>query len=93
MDFIGSCLSRLHEVIGRLEAPSTETWSVSAIKAQIELRQRALRDIEVIRSRLRPFVQCNSKLLHCRLQSQRSVRARRRGGDRRAPRLPVIFTP
>ncbi len=93
MDFIGSSLSRLHEVIGRLESPSTETWGVSAIKAQIELRQRALRDIEVIRSRLRPFMRCNSKLLHCRLQSQRALHSRQRGSRRRGPRLPAIFTP
>lgn len=93
MDFIGSSLSRLREVIGRIESPSAETWDISVIKAQIELRQRALRDIEVIRSRLRPFLRCDSNLLHCRLQSRRAAHSRQRRRGRRGPRLPAIFTP
>lgn len=39
--------------MSRLIVPSTALLDIQALGAQIELRRRALRDIEVIRSRLR----------------------------------------
>ena len=56
MDFIESSVRRLHESVRRFIVPSTALCDVQALRAQIELRQRALKDIEVIRCRLRPFI-------------------------------------
>ena len=56
MDFIESSLCRLQENVRRFVVPSAALWDVRALKAQIELRQRALTDIEIIRCRLRPFI-------------------------------------
>jgi hypothetical protein len=49
MDFLGSSLCRLQKYV-----PSAALWDVPSLKAQIELRQRALTDIEIIRRQLRP---------------------------------------
>jgi hypothetical protein len=58
MDFIESSLCRLKENVSRFVVPSTALWDdVPVLKAQIELRQRALTDMEIIRWRLRPFIQ------------------------------------
>lgn len=51
MDFIESSLCRLQKYV-----PSAALWDVPSLKAQIELRQRALTDIEIIRRQLRPFM-------------------------------------
>lgn len=46
-------LERLQDSISRFIVPSAAFSDVQALKAQIELRRRVLRDIEVIRRRLR----------------------------------------
>ena len=56
MDFIESSLYRLQENVRRFVIPSAALCDVGALEAQIELRQRALTDIEIIRCRLRPFI-------------------------------------
>ena len=76
MDFIESSLCRLQNSVGRFVVPSVVLQSARALKAQIELRQRALRDIEVIRSRLRPFMPCEGKGLQRRLRTGGASRPR-----------------
>jgi hypothetical protein len=56
MDLISPFLYRLHDSVGRFVGPSAAFQDIPTIKAQIELRQLVLKDIEAIRSRLRPFV-------------------------------------
>jgi hypothetical protein len=68
VDFIGSSLCRLQDSVSRFVVPSAAMRDVRALKAQIELRRRALRDIEVIRCRLRPFKRCESERLRRRLR-------------------------
>lgn len=46
-------LERLQDSVRRFVVPSTALSDIQALRLQIELRRRALRDIEVIRSRLR----------------------------------------
>lgn len=46
-------LDRLQDSVSRFIVPSATFPDIQALMAQIELRRRALRDIEVIRSRLR----------------------------------------
>ena len=75
MDFIGSSLWRLHDSVGRFVVPSAASRDVRTLKAQIELRRRALRDIEVIRRRLRPFMRCESKRLCRRVPCRRGNRS------------------
>jgi hypothetical protein len=50
---IECALGRLQDSIGRFIIPSAALSDVQALKAQIELRRSALRDIEIIRTRLR----------------------------------------
>jgi hypothetical protein len=52
MDFIESSLCRLKENVSRFVVPSTALWDLPVLKAQIELRQKALIDMEIIRRRL-----------------------------------------
>jgi hypothetical protein len=75
MDFIESSLCRLQQSVSGFVGPAAELSDVCAIKVQIELRQRALRDIEVIRWRLRPFMRADGKRLHRRLQGRRGGRS------------------
>jgi hypothetical protein len=56
MDLILASLCRLHENVSHLVVPSAALWDVATLKAQIELRQRVLADIENIRCRVRPHV-------------------------------------
>lgn len=70
MDFVESSLCRLQENVRRFVVPSAALWDVPALKAQIELRQRALIDIEVIRCRLRPFMR-SERPRRCRTSRQR----------------------
>jgi hypothetical protein len=74
MDLIESSLCRLQANVSRFVLPSAAMRNVPALKAQIELRRRALKDIEIIRCRLRPFMRRENKRLHRRLRS--------RGGNR-----------
>ena len=46
-------LERLQDSVSRFIVPSAALSDIQALRSQIELRRRALRDIEVIRSRLR----------------------------------------
>jgi hypothetical protein len=61
MDFVEAPLWRLQDSVSRFVIPSAALRDVPAVKDQIELRRRALRDLEVIRCRLRPFMRCESK--------------------------------
>jgi hypothetical protein len=58
MDFIEFSLRRLYENASHFITPSAALQDVPTLKAQIELRRLVLRDIEVIRCRLRPFMRC-----------------------------------
>lgn len=46
-------LERLQDSISRFIVPAAALSDIQALRAQIELRRRALRDIEIIRYRLR----------------------------------------
>lgn len=81
MDFVESSLSRLQESVRRFVVPSAALSDVTALKAQIELRQRALTDIEVIRCRLRPFMRCEGSR-RCRIDGKRRRARTRIGGAR-----------
>jgi hypothetical protein len=76
MDYIEFPLWRLRDAVGRFIIPSAALYDVRALKAQIELRQLALEDIEVIRCRLRPFMGCEGKRRRRNLQSRRVSRSR-----------------
>jgi hypothetical protein len=82
MDLIESPLcrlqSRLQSNVSRFVLPSAAMRNVHALKAQIELRRRALKDIEAIRCRLRPFMPCENKWPHRRLYDRRVGRSRLR---------------
>jgi hypothetical protein len=68
-------LSRLQTCMGRLTMPSARCRDIELLEGQIELRRLALRDIAVIRSRLRS----------CRGGTSQKVRrptVRRRGRSR-----------
>jgi hypothetical protein len=56
MDRIESALCHLRDAVSRFVVPSAELCDIRTLKAQIELRQIALKNIEVIRCRLRPFM-------------------------------------
>jgi hypothetical protein len=75
MDFVGSSLCRLQDCINRFVVPSAALRDVRALKAQIELRRRALRDIEVIRCRLQPFMRSENKRRRRRLRNRRRGRS------------------
>ena len=66
MDLVESSLYRLQDSVNRFVVPSAALRDVRALKAQIELRGRALREIEVICCRLRPLMRCESKRLRHR---------------------------
>ena len=66
MDLVESSLCRLQDSVNRFVVPSAALRDVRTLKAQIELRGRALRDIEVICCRLRPFMRCENKRLRNR---------------------------
>jgi hypothetical protein len=76
MSFIESSLCRLQLSVGGFVVPSAALRDVRTLKAQIELRRRALRDIEAIRCRLRPFMHCKKKLLRRKLHHRQVGRSR-----------------
>ena len=90
MDLIGSSLCRLQDSVSRFVVPSASLRNVRALKAQIEFRRRALRDIEVIRSRLRPFMRCEGKRPQRRLRN-RGVSRSRLVGSLRAGRVHWLY--
>jgi hypothetical protein len=61
MSFVESPLCRLQLCFSKFIDPSATLWDVAALRAQIELRRRALIEIELIRRRLRPFMACEKK--------------------------------
>lgn len=56
MDQVEVALSDLGAVIDSFITPTRELRDIATLKAQIELRRLALRDIQLIRARLRPLV-------------------------------------
>jgi len=82
MDFVESSLCRLHDNVSLFIVPGAALWDVSALKAQIELRQRVLKEIEVIRCRLRPFMRCEDQR-RCRRSRKGRVGRSRIGRARR----------
>lgn len=76
MDFIESSLRRLHDSVSCFIAPSVALRDIRCLKAQIELRGQALRDIEAIRGGLRPFTRRRNerrgrRRQHCRMSRSR----------------------
>ena len=76
MSLIESSLCHLRLSVGGFVVPSAAVRDVDALQAQIELRRRALRDIEIIRCRLRPFMRCKKKMLRRRLPRTHVSRSR-----------------
>lgn len=79
MDFIEVSLRRLYENASHFIVPSAALQDVPTLKAQIELRRRVLRDIEVVRCRLRPYRKSHkrrggrSRISHPRRRYSRST--------------------
>jgi hypothetical protein len=82
MDRIELPLCHLHETVSRFVVPSAALRDIRALQAQIELRRLALRDIEIIRCRLRPLIRRGSKRVIPSL--------RKRGGGRRLRQAPAF---
>ena len=80
MDRVESSLCRLRDTVSRFVVPSAAVRDVGILRAQIELRQLALEDIDVIRCRLRSIVRCEG--------GRRRRRSSRTRGASRA-RLPA----
>ncbi len=78
-------LCRLQESVSRFVVPSAALGDIQTLKLQIELRRRALRDIEIIRSRLRPFMRSNGTQLRRRMNSRHGNRSQL-GGSLRSGR-------
>jgi hypothetical protein len=76
MDRVESSLCRLRDAVSRFVVPSVALCDVGILRAQIELRQLALEDIEVIRRRLRSIGRCEGGRRR-RGSSQTSVKAGR----------------
>jgi len=72
MFWIESSLRRLKDNVNHFVIPAVALRNVSVLEAQIEFRRQALKEIEVIRGQLRPFMRRESKSL------QRRSRGRRR---------------
>jgi hypothetical protein len=72
MLWIESHLGRLKDTVNQFVIPSIALQNVRMLKAQIEFRRRALKEIEVIRCQLRPFMRRESR------SSQRRRRTRLR---------------
>jgi hypothetical protein len=66
-------LGRLQGSMGQFIVPSAAARDVRVLRAQIELRRHALKDIEIIRSRLRLSLGCGLK---------RAQRRKTRSGSR-----------
>jgi hypothetical protein len=79
---VETSLRRLQGSLRGFVAPSTAFRDVDELRAQIELRRRALRDIEIIRNRLfGTILRCESK----------SPNRRLRGGGVGRPRLRTAY--
>jgi hypothetical protein len=71
MDSIEVSINRLHDNVSRFIGPSTALQDIELLKAQIELRRLALRDIEIIHYRLRPFIKNSPPRGRARLDAGR----------------------
>jgi hypothetical protein len=71
MFWVESSLRRLKDNVDHFVIPSIALRNVSMLEAQIEFRRQALREIEVIRCHLRPFMRRESKSLQRRYRSPR----------------------
>jgi hypothetical protein len=69
--WIESSLRRLKDNVNHFVIPSVALRNVDLIEAQIEFRRQALREIEVIRCQLRPFMRRESQSLQRRDRSRR----------------------
>jgi hypothetical protein len=69
---IETSLVRLKESVGQFVVPTIALRNVHLLKAQIEFRREALREIETIRGQLRPFGRHDAK----RLQRRRFAKQR-----------------
>ena len=76
MDLIESSLRRLHDSVSCFIVPSAALRDVRRLKAQIELRGLALRDIEAISCSLRPLVRRHNEGRHRKRQGSRVSRSR-----------------
>jgi hypothetical protein len=76
MSSVEASLRRLQNSFSGFLATSNPLQDVSALKAQIELRERVLQDIALIRSRLATFLRSDKELARRRLRTRRAGRAR-----------------
>jgi hypothetical protein len=67
---IESSLRRLKDNVNHFVVPSVALRNVRVLEAQIEFRRQALREIEAIRCRLRPFVRQESETLQRRRRNR-----------------------
>jgi hypothetical protein len=79
MSSVETSLRRLQNNFGSFLATSNSLQDINALKAQIELRQRALQDIALIRNRLATFLRSEKKLTRRRLRARRAGRSRLAG--------------
>jgi len=70
MLWIESSLGRLKDSVNHFVIPSIALRNVRMLEAQIEFRRQALREIEVIRCQLRPFMRRESKSLQRRRRNR-----------------------
>ena len=70
MLWIESSLGRLKDSVNHFVIPSVALRNVRMLEAQIEFRRQALREIEVIRCQLRPFMRRESKSLQRRRRNR-----------------------
>jgi len=66
MSWIESSLRRLKDNVDHFVIPSVALRNIHVLEAQIEFRRQALREIEVIRGELRPFMRRESRSLQRR---------------------------
>ena len=71
MVWIESSLRRLKDRVNHFVIPAIALRNVRVLEAQIEFRRQALREIEVIRCQLRPFMRRKITGLHRRRPNRR----------------------
>jgi hypothetical protein len=76
VSFVEASLCRLQNSFRGFLVPSAALDDVGTLRDQLELRCRALKDIELIRCRLRPFMRCDKKQAPRRLRISRVSRSR-----------------
>ena len=76
MSTVEASLRRLQDNLSDFVATSIPLRDANALRAQIELRRRALQDIALIQNRLGTFLRCEKKLARRRLQRRRLGRTR-----------------